>query len=228
MSSIVGSMKLIAQVQLHPTQEQKRALLETLRQANAGCTYISAWAWEHRCFGHYALHRALYHEVRQRFGLLAQLAVRCFGKVEQAYRHDRRVCRTSKPFGGIAYDDRILRWHLDQGMVSISTLAGREHIRFVCGPRQHQLLASRQGESDLVLMEGRFYLLATCNVVEPRPTQVADYLGVDLGIANLATDSDGQQHSGKAVNGLRHRHARLRTRLQAKRSRSAKRLLKRR
>jgi putative transposase len=33
---------------------------------------------------------------------------------------------------------------------------------------------------------------------EGSPIKVKDFLGVDLGIANIATDSDGNQHSGKA------------------------------
>ena len=51
---------------------------------------------------------------------------------------------------------------------------------------------------------------------------------MDLGIVNVATDSDGNQYSGAAILGLRRRHRRTRTRLQGKGTRSAKRLLKRR
>jgi putative transposase len=35
---------------------------------------------------------------------------------------------------------------------------------------------------------------------------VTDFLGVDLGIANIATDSDGNAYSGKPVNDVRRRH----------------------
>lgn len=221
-------MKLIAQVQLNPTDSQRDALRKTLRQANAACNHIAAWAWEHQVFRHYVLHQALYYDLRAQFGLPAQLAVRCLAKVGDAYKLDRKSQRTFQPFGGIAYDDRLLSWHVDKGEVSIGTLHGRERVPFVCGPRQRELLASRQGESDLVYVDGRFYLLATCNAIDPEPRDVEDYLGVDLGIVNLATDSDGEVHSGKTVNGLRHRHVRLRARLQSKRTKSAKQLLKRR
>ncbi|MEV6980916.1 transposase [Sphaerisporangium sp. NPDC051017] len=52
------------------------------------------------------------------------------------------------------------------------------------------------------------------------------WLGVDLGIVNLATDSTGEAHTGKGVRAVRRRHARLRARLQAKGTKAAKRLLK--
>ncbi|MBB4943029.1 IS605 OrfB family transposase [Streptosporangium album] len=51
---------------------------------------------------------------------------------------------------------------------------------------------------------------------------------MDLGIANIATTSDGAHHSGKGLNAVRHRHRELRRRLQAKATKSAKRLLKKR
>jgi IS605 OrfB family transposase len=51
-------------------------------------------------------------------------------------------------------------------------------------------------------------------------------LGVDLGVTNIAVDSDGTIHSASHVNNVRFRHRRLRSRLQAKGTRSAKRRLK--
>jgi putative transposase len=70
--------------------------------------------------------------------------------------------------------------------------------------------------------------MAVCDVPDPTPREVADYLGVDLGIKNIATDSDGESFSGGHLNGLRKRHARLRARLQSKGTPSARRLSNRR
>ncbi len=71
-------------------------------------------------------------------------------------------------------------------------------------------------------------MLATCEVEEPEVKEVAGYLGVDLGIVNLATDSDGHVYAGGQVNGLRRRHAKLRSRLQSRGTKSARRLLRKR
>jgi putative transposase len=147
-------------------------------------------------------------------------------KVTDAYKLDRKCQRRFKPFGAITYDDRILSWKLDKSEVSIWTVNGRLRIPFQSGERQRRLLASRQGETDLVLFRGNFYLLAVCNVEEPTPQDFEDVLGVDLGIVNIATDSDGESFSGAHLNALRHRHRRLRRKLQKKGTKSAKRLLK--
>ncbi|MEW6082864.1 MAG: transposase [Bacillota bacterium] len=62
----------------------------------------------------------------------------------------------------------------------------------------------------------------------PKSNGPRGWLGVDLGIVNIAADSDGVTYSGGQVNGLRKRHAELRARLQSKGTASAKRLLRKR
>jgi IS605 OrfB family transposase len=221
------SMKLITQVKLLPTPEQTVALRRTLEQTNTACQFVSNIAWEKKTFRQYDLHHECYQVVREQFGLSAQVVVRAIAKVADAYKLDRKTKRTFKPTGSIPYDNSILSWRVQDQTVSIWTVQGRLRIPFVCGERQLELLQTRQGESDLGLNKGKFFLFATCEINEPKPVDVEGALGVDLGVVNIAVDSDGQVHSASHINHLRHRHRRLRTKLQAKGTRSAKRKLKR-
>ncbi len=219
-------MKLIAQVKLQPTEDQRQVLLNTLQVANAACNAISEIAWTTHIFGQYKLQKIVYHSIKIQFSLTAQMVVRCIAKVANAYKLDRKTKHIFRPTGSIAFDDRILRWYIDKSFVSIWTTSGRQKIPFVCGERQQQLLTTRQGESDLVLTNGIFYLMAVCNVEEQEPFIPIGVLGVDMGIVNLAVDSDGEIYSASQVNNVRYRHRRLRTKLQKKNTKSAKRLLK--
>jgi transposase len=54
-----------------------------------------------------------------------------------------------------------------------------------------------------MVRDGQFYLAVVVDVPEPPPLQPDDWWGVDLGIVNIATDSDGTTYSGGQVNGLR-------------------------
>jgi putative transposase len=226
------NMKLVAQLKLCPTKEQARFLKETLELANAACNRISEVAWKQKTFGKYALQKLCYRDVRSGFGLSAQMVVRCLAKVGDAYRPDKRSKRRFKRHGSIAYDDRILSWNLHEPSVSIWTVAGeagsyaRQRIPFVAGERQMKLLETRLGQTDLVYRRGKFYLLATCEVEDPEPLAAEGVIGVDLGVNNIAVDSDGNVRSGRTVNSVRHRHRRLRRKLQNKRTHSAKRRLK--
>ena len=221
-------MKLTAKVKLCPTAEQAILLKQTLERANRACNYISDRAWETKTFGQFAIHRLTYTENRTRFDLTAQVVVRCISKVADAYKLDRKHKRTFRPHGGIAYDNRILNWRMASSTVSIWCLGGRQVVPFAAGPRQLELLAYQQGETDLVTIGGKWYLFGVCDIEEPTPLDIADVLGVDLGVTNIAADSDGNIYSSAQVNGLRARQRRLRQKLQAKSTRSAKRLLARR
>jgi putative transposase len=221
-------VKLSVTFKLLPDSNQTRALEATLGRANDAANYISAVAWERKSFGKYKLQKHCYYEVRERFSLSAQLVIRLLSKVSDAYGpgSGRGKKRVFKPLGAIAYDDRILSWK--ESEVSLWTVAGRERIPFVCDEDTKGMLRRRRGQSYLVFRKGKWYLLATVDVEEPPPSSPEDWLGVDLGIKNIAVDSDGETHSGGELRSLRHRYHHLRQRLQKKGTKSAKRLLRKR
>jgi IS605 OrfB family transposase len=128
------------------------------------------------------------------------------------------------------FDDRCLSWQYDAKTVSIWTVHGRlKGISFACSPEQLTTLREhRQGECDLVQRDGVFYLAATCEVPEPpRNENPQNWIGVDLGIANIATTSTGFQAAGRGLSRHRKRMRELRAKLQRKGTKSAKRTLKR-
>lgn len=220
-------MKLTAEVQLKPTAEQATALTETLRRANAACNWLSERGWEATVFGQFALHNLAYHACRAKFpDLSSQVVVRSIAKVADAYKLDRKSKRTFRPLGAITYDTRILSWSGETA--NIWTVRGRARIPFVCGEHHRELLAHDRGESDLVLRAGKFFLLVSVDVPDTEEKKVRGWLGVDVGVVNIATTSDGQNFSGAHLNSLRRRANRLRARLQRKGTRSAKRLLRKR
>lgn len=244
-------MKLVVQVKLLPDAATEAALWETLKLCNQAANHASRRAFETEAKSKAALQCLVYAELKA-LGLSAQPALHCIRKTAGAYTtlkgnlkagsygpkgSPRRVSAESKPVRfrkGAAqpFDDRSLSWRLDAQTVSIWTVHGRlRNLPFTCSPEQLKLLAEhRKGESDLVLRGGNWYLYATCEVPEPEPYEPEGFLGVDLGITNIATTSDGTLHSGKQVNAHRHRHRhrRLRQRLQAKGTKSAQRLLRKR
>lgn len=219
-------MKLTAQAKLRPTPAQAESLKRTMETANAAANFASRLAWENRVFGRVPLQKLVYHPIRQVFGISAQSACLTVRKVADAYKLDKKTPRQFRTFGAVAYDDRILAWKLDKQTVSIWTVDGRLTIPFVAGDYQTQLLQGQRGETDLVYRDGEFYLLSTCDVEEQPIVVHEDYLGVDLGVVNIAVDSDGEIHSAKTVNNVRLRHRRLRKKLQAKGTKASRRRLK--
>ncbi|MFD9204752.1 RNA-guided endonuclease InsQ/TnpB family protein [Streptomyces sioyaensis] len=191
-----------------------------------------------------ALQEAVYYDLKATFGLSAQPAVRVVKKVVDAYATlagnlnnghltgKARRKAASRPIvfrldAAQPFDDRCLSWNLDARTVSIWTVAGRiKAVPFLCSRRAMKLLERRKGESDLMMREGAYYLIATIDLPEPAVYEPSDWLGVDLGIVNLATTSDGEIMSGRPVNRYRRRMNRLRAKLQRKATKSAKRRIK--
>ena len=221
-------MKLTAKVKLTPTKTEAEALKQTLIVANQACNDISQVAWNKKVFNQFGLHKLVYYDIRAAYPQLSsQIVVRCIAKVVYAYAIDKDTKRTFKPLGSIAYDLRILNWYVSQQRVSMWAIGGRiKYLPFQAGQRQLELLNHQQGESDLCYINGEFYLFATCDIDEPAPDDVREFLGVDLGIKNIATDSDGHRHSGSQVLHLRKRRRRQRRRLQKKGTQAARRRLK--
>jgi putative transposase len=187
---------------------------------------MSHQAWEHKTFCQFSLHKLTYRDVRDRFELTAQVVVRCISKVADAYKLDRKTKRTFKSHGAIAFDNRILSCHLERKEVSIWTVEGRQRIAFSAGNRQLELLRGQRGETDLCYVKGKLYLFVSCDVKTPKPIDVEGVLGVDLGMVNLAADSDGENFSGADVERNRRIFAHRRKNLQKKQTSSAKRKLK--
>lgn len=219
-------MKLTAKVKLQPDDEQRAYLLETLERANTACDYISELAWEAKVFSPFKLQRLVYTDVRERFDLSAQVVIRLLSKVCDAYTLDKQAKRQFRKHGAIAYDDRILKWYTEKRRVSIWSVGGRLNISYQAGERQLELLKYQKGESDLVFHKGSFYLLATCDIPDPTAQETEGALGVDLGVTNIATTSDGDVMTSATIERQRQKHQRLRNDLQKRGTLSAKRHLK--
>ena len=222
---IFQAVKLVAVAKLLPSPEQAIVLMATLERVNAACNWLAERAFELKAADKYRLHGIHYRDLREQFGLSSQMAVRVISKVVEAYKRDRARKPTFKPHGAIAYDQRILTFKA-MDRVSLLTMSGRILLPYVAGPYHRARLEGVRGQSDLVLRRGNWFLYVTVDVPDGSPVDPEGWLGVDLGIRNLAVDSDGEAHSGAAVEATRQRHHRLRQKLQAIGTKSAKRHLK--
>ncbi|MEH0423593.1 RNA-guided endonuclease InsQ/TnpB family protein [Streptomyces sp. B21-083] len=244
-------MKLVVQVKLLPTPIQAAALEATLHACNEAASWASEVAFAKDAKRNFALREHTYAEIRQRWGLGAQAAQHTVKKTCDAYRTlasnlkagnlgrpwSKRYRRAAeKPItfraeGAQPYDDRMLSWQITDRTVSLWTLSGRmKQVAFTASPEQLARLALyRKGESDLVARDGMWFLQATCEIPEaPLNTDPDGFLGIDLGIVNIATTSDGQIMAGRELNRGRLRERTLRTKLQKKNTPSARRRLKKR
>ena len=219
-------MKQTMLLKLAPTEDQHQALLETMHAFNQAANYVAEIAFDEQSANKFALQKLVYGELRTTYKLPAQLAIRCISKASEAYKRDKSIKPSFRPEGAIVYDPRVMSFK-DLNQVSLLTLSGRALVPFRIGGYQESRMGAIKGQADLIYRNGTFFLAVTLEVPTPEPDEPeGGVLGVDLGIVNLATDSEGETFSGEAVERNRKRMNALRQRLQKRGTKSAKRHLK--
>jgi IS605 OrfB family transposase len=208
-------------------------LSETAAAFNAAATWIARVCWDEGITNSNTAHHRVYDETRRRFGLGAQLAVCARAKAMEALKAVRKkggdTCPTFGPGGSVRYDARTYRL-LPLDEVTLNTLHGRAVCRMKPGPHQRALLLEDGwtiAGAELVQRRCVWSLHIVQHAPAPAETVPAGYLGVDLGIVNVATDSAGEPFTGEPVRKTRERRFRHRHSLQARNTRRARARLRR-
>jgi predicted transposase len=157
-------MLVTTKIKLIPTDEQHRILKETMIRFNEACNYISQIAFEHKTHSQVKVHKLCYYDVKEKFGLSSQMAIRAIGKVVESYKADKkpRKAHSFHLLSAIVYDQRNMSVSIDH--VSLSKLAGRMKIPLIVS-EYHQGIMKQgrvKGQADLVLVDHVFYLLLVC------------------------------------------------------------------
>jgi putative transposase len=230
----------VIQVRILPSSHQASLLKETAERCNSAANHASRLAWQHGVFRRFALHKLAYREIRAA-GLGAQATVRAISRVCDTYAN-RRACRSRphvfRPFSAVSYDARMLSFFTSRREISIWTVDGRERIPYVGRHRDLATLETRRiGECDLIHRGGKWLLQCSVSFPDPEIVRPTGFIGVDLGIKQLAVTSDGSVLPEKTstdtiqgnahVRSLRERRERQRRRLQSKDTAAARRRLRR-
>jgi IS605 OrfB family transposase len=211
-------------------------LATTQRAFNVAATWVARVCWDEGITKTNTAHHRVYGETRGQCGLGAQLAVCARAKAIEAIKAVKAKKRdthpTCGPRGSIRYDARTYRlMGLDRA--SLNTLQGRVICRLSLDARQSALLvdpAWKVGGADLVWRAGEYDLHITQSREAPQEQEPeGGTLGVDLGIANLATDSERIQYTCaviRIIRIIRERYHLRHQRLQKINTKNAKRRLR--
>lgn len=219
-------MKQTIVLKLETSAEQHQALLKTVEAFNHACQYVADVAYEKRLANKIAIQPMVYNTLRERFGLSSQMAVRAIAKAIEAHKRDKRVHVRFDLHGAMIFDERIMSF---KGVTHVSLLAlsGRLLIPMRFGEYQASRFDRRKGQADLILKNGVFYLYVCIDLPEPPTADTSGgVLGVDLGIVEIASDSEGNQYSGSQVKQVRRNLRKARQSLQQRQTHSAKKRLR--
>jgi len=229
-------------LKLNPTPIQAALLDRTMQAYCNMLNYISGKAHEMgNCSNYVRLHKTVYYNVRERFGLPSQITISAERQVASAYTamkgNGNNKGRATFNFrGGILLQGgergRDFRLMVEKGVVSVSTIGKRQKIAFVCGEQQSQYFGWAAASATLCKKNRTFYLhIVFKSDAEQMPIeQTKSIIGVDLGMNYLATAIGPDGHTvfagGGRVKQRKRHYRRVRKGLQAKGTKSAKRTLR--
>lgn len=211
---------------LAPTEEQRTELDATLVAFAGACNFAAEVARSIHSTNKVTLQHACYQDIRQTFGLSANLAIRAIARVCAALKVPAKMHSVFEPTSA-DYDARIFSFREGDWTFSLTSLHHRARLATHLGDYQKARLKGRRpGSATLVKRrDGTFFLHVVLVESAPEPQEPTNILGVDLGIKNLATTDDGENFSGDAVEACRKRYGRMRRTCQQAGTKSAKRKL---
>jgi predicted transposase len=97
-------MKLTLQIQLLPDKQQTAQLKSTMERFNIACSWLAEQAFEMKTTNKITLQQHFYYDLRERFGLSAQMAAICIRHVGGTYSRDKSVLPTFRSNAAMPYD----------------------------------------------------------------------------------------------------------------------------
>jgi IS605 OrfB family transposase len=213
---------------LAPAAEQRVELDATLTAFAEACDFIAEVARRIHSSNKVKVQHEAYNEVRQRFGLSANLAIRAIARVCAALKVKSKAHSTFAPTS-VDYDQRIFSFREWDWTFSLTLLHSRARLATALGDYQKGRLTGQTPTSAVLVKrrDGTFFLHVQLRRSDPAPSIPTGTLGVDLGRRRVAVDSDAKLYEATEVNRLRAHYPKVRRSLQAKGTKEAKRLLKR-
>jgi len=191
------------------------------------CNQILAVAKTEDCWNTNKLHHLTYYSVRAATGMKANHVCQAIRRVVDNSKATRKI-KKFRPTS-VSLDARTFVFYEDEWKVGITLISGRVNLKLLIGNYQKALLKGQAPTSAVLVkrQDGSYYI----NIVVELPTEptgkTPKVIGVDLGRRDIATTSTGKAWDGNQLLFIRDRYSRVRAGVQAKRTRSSRRLMRR-
>ena len=193
----------------------------------SACTTIAQWGRDNKISNAIRLHHKLYRNIRSEFGLPANLtvtALRCAsGSLKTAKLKGKFEFRATF----IGLDERTFTVNLKKNFVTFSSLGKRIKAQFDIGDYQREALSTVAKVTSATLVRSKKGFFINISIKADVPDAIEDkVMGIDLGIRNIAVTSEKLKIDGTYIREYRENRLRIRSSLQSKGTRGAKRVLR--
>jgi IS605 OrfB family transposase len=221
-------------LQLNPTPEQACILRETLVASTACFNAVAHEGFTTGCSNGIALHKRTYYPLRAAYPALpSQLVcaarVKATEAVKSALDRLKKHKKAHAPHSQccpIRYDQRSSWVKWETMTTSLASVAGRVELTFSVPKHAQKYIGGKVCSADLCERKGRFTLHVVVSLPDPVVAPCDEVVGVDLGLNRPAVTSNKHFLGERRWKEQERRIFRLKRKLQAKGTKSAKRHLK--
>jgi len=221
-------MKVVATAKVK-LAEVSPVLDDTMKVYAQAVQFCVDIAWRQKIKSKAQLQQRCYYEVKERFGLQAQLVINAITQAVEMVKSAHSKPEVSKELSIRFNFPRCASIAHDWTFLSLSTIEGRVKFQITLPEVFEHYLEWKLVESTLIKdYKGRFFFCFTFSkevAIQPTRSNHCTILGVDLGVNSLAVTSDGDFFG--SVKQQRVRWERLVAELQSKGTRAATRKLQR-
>ncbi|MCW3099205.1 MAG: ISSoc1, transposase [Chthonomonadaceae bacterium] len=229
------ALKATLRLKLHTCPAVDAALHETLRQSTACFNAVCRHGWDHHERNGTRLHQSTYRSLRQLYDRLpSQLVISARMKAAEAlksvsvlHKRGKKISCPQSELCPIRYDARSYWVKLEEGVASLATVCSRVAVSFRLPSCYQRYLTWDTCSADLCWdgRKKRFYLHVVVDTDAPPLALNGKVVGCDLGVNRIAVTSTPQFFSSAQMHARVRQYEHLRSSLQAKGTRSAKRHL---
>ena len=207
--------------------DRSNALIQTARIWNAACQDVIDYGFAAHDYNKTRLNRATYKDLREKYPTLPSALLQTAR--DQASDMLKRLRFKTKPFkkplGAVRFDIRTMKVFLESGYCKLTTAFGRLRYDFQLPEYYKRYVGWKVTNAQLKITKNACYLNVQVEQPDPEPITGDRRLGVDLGINNIAVCSDNTFWESGHVKAVKGKCQYLRSKLQSKGTRSAKRKL---
>lgn len=200
---------------------------ETLNSFADACNQILAVAKAENCWNTTKLHHKVYKPTRESTGLKANHVCQAIRRVinnAKAVKQIHKFRPTS-----ISLDARTFEYKEVTQQVGVTLKSCRVKFDLSIGGYQIGLLKGQKPTSATLskTRRGDYYINIVVEIPQQPKGKTPKVIGVDLGLRDIASTSTGKSWDGSQLRKTRDRYVRTRASIQSKRTKGAKRLLRR-
>ena len=209
-------------------------ILPTIQAYTKAYNLICQQGWQDSDYNAISLHHKTYKTVREQFNLPSQLAISARTKAVENLKSVRskiiKKKKATQPVSkqcSIRYDKNSITIWFNKEKISLLTVNGRKKYSIRVPDYFKQYITWNKCSADLFIRNHIVFLHIVVSTEKTDIPKTDTYIGIDRGIKKIAVTSEKQFFSGSEIKRITNKYEKLKSKLQSKGTKSAKRHLKR-